>query len=193
MGWQEVVFERELLYKEVWVDPVRAVAERHGISDVGLRKICQKLGVPMPPLGYWARVEAGQTPRVTPLPTSHKGPTTHIRRVHVDEAAPERERRTACLLAENKPGDWPTVVVPETLDDCHAVIRRTTKHLSSRSGDQTKSAFRRRTRRFHGLCKPGTKGAGASCTARMRHGIGHGGRSSHSRKAGWPRRTPASH
>ena len=103
MRWQETVFERESLYKEVWLVPVWAVAARYGISDVGLRKVCQKLGVPMPPLGYWARVAAGQMPRVTPLSTSHKGPATHVRRVHVDEAAPERETRTTSLLAENEP------------------------------------------------------------------------------------------
>jgi hypothetical protein len=138
MGWQETVFEREPLYEEVWAEPVSTVAERYALSNVGLRKIRQKLGVPMPPLGYWARVEAGQTPRVTPLRSGHKGPTSHIRRVHVDEAAPERDRRTASLLAENQPSVWPTVVVPEALDDCHAVIRRTAKHLSSRSADPTK-------------------------------------------------------
>ena len=138
MGWQETVFEREPLYKEVWAEPVSTVAERYALSNVGLRKICQKLGVPMPPLGYWARLDAGQTPRVTPLRSGHTGPTAHIRRVYVDEAAPEREGRTASLLAENQPGIWPTVIVPETLDDCHPVIRRTVTHLTSRSSDSTK-------------------------------------------------------
>ena len=138
MGWQETAFEREPLYKEVWAEPVRTLAERYGVSGAGLRKICQKLGVPTPPLGYWARVEAGQKPRVTPLRADHNGPTRHVRCILVDEAAPERETRIASLLAENQPDVWPTVVIAETLADCHAEIRRTAKMLSSRSSDPMK-------------------------------------------------------
>ncbi len=35
MGWQETVFEREPLYKEVWAEPVSTVAERYALSNVG--------------------------------------------------------------------------------------------------------------------------------------------------------------
>lgn len=65
---QEAVFERDGLYQEVWNQPARKVALRYGISDVALRNICKKLGVPLPPLGYWAKREAGKSPRVTALP-----------------------------------------------------------------------------------------------------------------------------
>lgn len=33
---------------------------RYGPSDVGLVKICKKLGIPVPPRGYWAKVKAGR-------------------------------------------------------------------------------------------------------------------------------------
>lgn len=52
--------EREALYNEVWTDPVITVAKRYNMSDNGLRKHCKKLGIPLPPLGYWARIAAGQ-------------------------------------------------------------------------------------------------------------------------------------
>lgn len=51
--------ERTKLYNEVWSEPVTTVAERYGISDNGLRKRCIKLQIPLPPLGYWAKVKAG--------------------------------------------------------------------------------------------------------------------------------------
>lgn len=51
--------ERTKLYNEVWSEPVTIVAERYGISDNGLRKRCIKLQIPLPPLGYWAKVKAG--------------------------------------------------------------------------------------------------------------------------------------
>ncbi|MBE6034129.1 MAG: hypothetical protein E7222_05445 [Clostridiales bacterium] len=52
--------EREALYNEIWSEPVSTVAKRYDISDTGLRKHCKRLGIPVPPSGYWARVKAGQ-------------------------------------------------------------------------------------------------------------------------------------
>lgn len=60
--------ERESLYNEVWTEPVTEVAKRYEISDVALRKRCIKLGIPLPPSGYWARVRAGQKVPKTLLP-----------------------------------------------------------------------------------------------------------------------------
>lgn len=34
--------DREALYAAVWTDPVRVVAARLGISDVALKKACQR-------------------------------------------------------------------------------------------------------------------------------------------------------
>ena len=61
-------YERVKLYEEVWAEAVTTVAKRYGISDVALRKICKKLAVPVPPLGYWARVAAGRKPPTPLLP-----------------------------------------------------------------------------------------------------------------------------
>jgi hypothetical protein len=52
--------EREALYNEVWSEPMITVSKRYGMSDNGLRKHCKTLGIPLPPLGYWARIKAGQ-------------------------------------------------------------------------------------------------------------------------------------
>lgn len=83
MPWVITKFEREKLYEEIWVDPVVAVAKRYGISDVGLRKICKRLGVPLPPAGHWAKVYAGQKVTRPKLP-SHKGETTYSSNRYVD-------------------------------------------------------------------------------------------------------------
>lgn len=34
---------RNTLYEQVWTDPVKVSAQRYGLSDVGLAKICKKL------------------------------------------------------------------------------------------------------------------------------------------------------
>lgn len=71
----EIQFERAALYEEVWSDPVSTVSKRYGLSDSGLRKICKKLGVPLPEVGYWARVRAGQQIK-RPKLRKHDGPST---------------------------------------------------------------------------------------------------------------------
>jgi len=40
-----------------------------GMSDVGLAKICRKLKVPKPAVGYWAKIEFGKKVPRPPLPT----------------------------------------------------------------------------------------------------------------------------
>ena len=67
-------YNREKLYKEVWANPVVKVAAQYGVSDVAIHKICKKLNVPTPPLGYWAKVSAGAKVPKTPLPKAN-GPT----------------------------------------------------------------------------------------------------------------------
>lgn len=60
--------EREKLYNEVWTDPVTTVAKRYEMSDNGLRKHCKRLGIPLPPSGYWAKVKMGQKVQKAALP-----------------------------------------------------------------------------------------------------------------------------
>jgi len=60
--------QREALYKEVWEEPVITVAKRYGLSDNGLRKHCNRLGIPLPYSGYWARIRAGEKIPIPSLP-----------------------------------------------------------------------------------------------------------------------------
>lgn len=53
--------ERNKLYEEVWQEPMTTVAKKYGLSDVGLRKRCVKLQIPLPPAGYWAKRQAGKS------------------------------------------------------------------------------------------------------------------------------------
>jgi len=61
-------YDRKKLYAEVWAKPVQEVAKSYDISGVALGKACRKLRIPTPPRGYWARIRAGQTVKIPPLP-----------------------------------------------------------------------------------------------------------------------------
>jgi len=51
---------RKALYDLVWSQPMSTLAERFGISDVGLKKTCAQAGIPTPDRGYWAKKDAGK-------------------------------------------------------------------------------------------------------------------------------------
>jgi len=57
---------RHELYRQVWARPAVQVAVDYGISNVALKKLCKRHGVPVPGRGYWARKTAGK--RVDPAP-----------------------------------------------------------------------------------------------------------------------------
>jgi integrase len=50
---------RQELYNLIWSKPITALAERFGISDRGLAKVCRRSSIPAPPRGYWAQIAAG--------------------------------------------------------------------------------------------------------------------------------------
>jgi hypothetical protein len=82
---------REGLYVRVWSEPMTRIAEKFGISDVGLAKACRRANIPVPERGYWARVAAGQNVHWTPLPNqTHDAPN-----VGKFKSQPPSERKTA--------------------------------------------------------------------------------------------------
>ena len=61
---------REELYRRVWETPVRTLAKEFDISDVGLAKVCRKNHIPLPPVGYWMKVQHGKAVTKPALPPS---------------------------------------------------------------------------------------------------------------------------
>lgn len=60
---------REELYEKVWATPMQKLAAEFGLSDRGLAKLCGRYQIPVPPRGYWARVQFGQSVKRPPLPS----------------------------------------------------------------------------------------------------------------------------
>lgn len=67
MNQPKRVPSREELHELVWSKPMQKLAEEYGLSDRGLAKICERHLIPVPPRGYWAKVEAGQPVKRTTL------------------------------------------------------------------------------------------------------------------------------
>lgn len=133
MPWQYTVFERDKLYEQVWAEPVSRVAKSYAISDVGLRKICRSMDVPVPPAGYWAKVAAGKAakkPRLKPT----DGPNTYRRSQYVDA-------ELDCRYQERREQDLPhrgqaaPVPLRSSLDDCLPLARRVAHRLEGKGKD----------------------------------------------------------
>ena len=70
---REINMDRSELFERVWSQPVARLAEEWGISGPGLKKICRRLQVPVPPRGYWAKLKAGHRVSRPKLPSPPAG------------------------------------------------------------------------------------------------------------------------
>lgn len=66
-------FTRQEFYDLVWLQPLTHLAKRLGISDVALGKTCRSAQIPHPPIGYWAKLEAGKKVVKIDLPSRGLG------------------------------------------------------------------------------------------------------------------------
>ena len=66
------------LFELVWAKPMTHLAKELGLSDVGLRKICVKYGIPLPPRGYWARLQVGKQDPRPELPFENNNPQIRL-------------------------------------------------------------------------------------------------------------------
>jgi hypothetical protein len=67
LTWEEV---REL----VWSKPLTRAARGIGITDNGLKKMCNRLKVPLPPQGYWQTPPANRAKFLERANRSHAKP-----------------------------------------------------------------------------------------------------------------------
>lgn len=68
---REIRVDRKGLFERVWSEPVMKLAAEWGISGTGLKKVCRRLQIPVPPRGHWAKLKAGHRasrPQLRSLP-----------------------------------------------------------------------------------------------------------------------------
>lgn len=98
-----------------WSAPMRDLAARLNLSDVGLKKLLTSYGIVSPPQGYWNRVHAGR-PVPEPPRSAGRGPGS-TGRLRVDS-------RFAGVVQAADPlpssGPFATKLVPEDLEELRA-------------------------------------------------------------------------
>jgi len=132
MNLDEITLTREDLYAQVWLEPMTILSEKYGISNVGLKKICKKLNVPVPGIGYWQRKKCGQQVMQTPLlklsdPSAMKSYTIEKRNILSQKPKLVREIQDENIneLIEQERMPKNKIRVPKHIISPHAYIRRT--------------------------------------------------------------------
>jgi hypothetical protein len=105
------------LYQLVWDKPMIRLAEEFGITGNGLAKVCDRLDVPYPPRGHWAKKEAGKPVVTVKLPARRDGipSAADIYPTPPKPALSPAEEQAAAAVADR----IRDVVVPESSDKLH--------------------------------------------------------------------------
>jgi hypothetical protein len=112
---------RDELYALVWKTPMNRLGNQFGISGNGLAKICDRLEIPYPPRGYWAKKEAGK-----PVITFKLPPKQHDVPEWVDiqptppKPAPVAEAKASAEAARAAVVE---ISVSDGLDDLHPKVK----------------------------------------------------------------------
>jgi hypothetical protein len=119
-------FTRQELYELVWSEPMTKLGARFGISGNGLKKACKRANIPVPPQGYWNKLQAGHVVTKAALPQAAAGTPE---RVTIDPPSqrwvpppppPVPASVQEKIDAARKAGK--PVTVPATLSSAHRII-----------------------------------------------------------------------
>lgn len=120
MEWQTT--SRSELYDQVWNEPLTRLAQKFGLSDVGLAKLLKKHDIPHPPRGYWAKLRFGHSPERMALPNPKDNSGISMREPVVPS---EPVRRTEL---EEELATWEVgaakISVASTLRGAHSLVSR---------------------------------------------------------------------
>ena len=132
---------RTELFEMVWETPMIHLAKKLHLSDVGLRKICKKQGIPLPRSGHWTRKQLGKEDARPELPYPHHNPTINL----PGEFQAEQNRvRGEIVKAAKKPLEQPQLRTIEQLHDLRCIqtaegIKAHIKGIEKKTGQSYES------------------------------------------------------
>ncbi len=122
---------RKQLYDMVWAEPVRTVAAKLSLSDVGLAKLCRRNSIPLPARGYWAKRAAGQAVTQTPLPNPDNDGHIYIDETRTTPPERKRVRDERAALIEAAKASIGVIPVSARLLCRHPLTKAAKKYFDS--------------------------------------------------------------
>lgn len=148
---QSLVLSREQIYNEVWELSLAGVARKYSISYSLIYKLCKEANVPIPPSGYWTKLNFEKPVSKPPLPESTinevaipraKTPRIRVEKIEkgmstISEAKIEatQQEEEAVNNANSSPDD----VLKEEMDTGALSLSKssnTAKHIENRSNSE---------------------------------------------------------
>lgn len=131
------------LFEMVWETPMIHLAKKLNLSDVGLRKICKKQGIPLPRSGHWTRKQLGKEDARPELPYPNHNPTINL---PDDVQAEQNKSRGAIVKAAKKPPEQPQLRTIEQLLDLRCIktaegIKAHIKAIEKKTGQSFESVM----------------------------------------------------
>lgn len=68
---ENIELTRKELYELVWENPMSKLAKKYNLSDNGLRKVCNRLDIPLPKNGYWQKIQYNKKVNIEKLPVNN--------------------------------------------------------------------------------------------------------------------------
>jgi len=131
---KSIIIKREELYNRVWQIAMTNLAGEYGISGNGLKKICIKLNVPFPPIGYWQKLAAGHKIEIPLLPDiQFDEPDFYELKIEKKPDYPIDEKYK--LLIEKEKDPFYKIKVTKKLGLLHPLIARTKNVLGNQRPD----------------------------------------------------------
>ncbi|WP_175762133.1 hypothetical protein [Burkholderia anthina] len=97
---------RERLYEEVWTTPMKLVGTKYGLSGTEVRRMCDKLQIPVPAQGHWTRVQMGLPIQRQPLqPLKQPQTTSDVRRRRASRPSSKEVPQSQELKTSVTPAD----------------------------------------------------------------------------------------
>lgn len=137
---QPVTLTREELHQQVWQTPMSRLANDYGITGNGLAKICDRLNVPYPPRGYWAKKAAGKNVITYRLPKATESTPLNVTISPTSPTVREPELPIEVKEAvETARSSALEIKLPEKLTRPHEVIARWLAVFRTSNGAQMPS------------------------------------------------------
>jgi len=127
---------RESIYQRVWSQPLTIVAKEVGLTGNALAKICDRLLVPYPARGYWAKQSVGKAPERPPLPPAPEGDG----RVTIGGDAPATSRRLRTRLGRAE-RQLQLIEIAERIIVKHGLHAATMKQIAAQAGISETQAY----------------------------------------------------
>jgi hypothetical protein len=124
------ILTRNELYNLVWSTPMTKLAKQYSITDYELRKVCQRMNIPLPKSGHWEKLRLGKIVEVVDLPMDYSGVQL------VSLSLPEESTNTQDVLFLKRKTDSekidPAFIVPDKLTNPDKLIMAASQKLKAR-------------------------------------------------------------